>query len=505
MSYDPNNVQLLVVDRGTNKLYRLNPANGNLINSFSLANVSSNISYPVAADAAQDGTLFILDRLTLAIYNYTDLAYVSYSPAFIARDLLQSMGGHKFSEFDFSWNVTAAQMSGLKCRDVINKTTDVVTYIFTLLQQFNVAFSIRFGKFSLFWITWANFTTTGKLVKEKDIKLTSFNPQKEMNQYFNTAQCTYAQNAFLGTDTTSDTYVSTAGIAFNNGKQVTQQFKLDQVYRRADIDELMSLYVKLAVPDPEFITATFGFRVIRAQIQDFFQLLFSEDGIDPKTGAPIISGRRYNNIPCMIRSLKYDLSTMEVGIKLWSLGTTQFGSYVPPGAFVGGESDKIVLTNYGRLGYISPMGTITAVGSNTLTLANVSSMDAEHRTYSPIGLVWTPGYKCALVDGVTKETLQTLTIASVSLGVVTFVETIVGASNTTKNGAGFVNGGTFLQYADYDNLTSVQRALFASFSPPTAAYPTSGSAELTEQQGGLHDFDDGGLPYVLYPIGFTSF
>lgn len=504
IGYDPATAQLLVVDNSTFTFYRLNPSDGSEVSSIALADVSTDLTNVVGVCTAQDGTLFFLDSGVLSVYNYNDLSYASVNPAFIARDLLQSYAGHTFSDFDLSWNSTARQLSAFKARVVINKNVTLVSYVSALMRQFNTVFSLRFGRFSLFWITFANFTTTGRLVTEKDIRDSSFTPKKEMNQYFNAANATYAPNAFSNVNVTSDTYVSAAGISFA-GREIIKTLDLPAMYRRLDIDDIMPLYVRLAVPDPEFTDVTFGFRMLRAQIHDFINVLFTDDAIDPNTGIVMKSGRRYDNIPCMVRKIQYDLTTMSVTMKLWSLGSTEFTGYVPTGVHVGGQHDKIALSNLGRLGRVSPIGTITSSSTNTLTLANADGQNAQTRAGAG-GFAWTPGYSLSLVDGATRAVVQTLTIASVSGATITFNENLaVSVTNTVKNTAGFVVGGHFLQYSNYSNATQQQRSTFASFTKPTGTYPTSASQETQEQRAGLHSFADGGLPYILYPAAYTGF
>lgn len=504
VAYDSVNREVLTVDRTTNSYYRLNETTGALILKTSLTKVDSTVSFVSGLSVAQDGTLFLMEANLLSIYNYNDAATASTNPAFIARDLLQHYGGHTYDDFDLSWNQTAAQLANFQCRVSVDKGVNMITYINSVLRQFNTVFSLKFQKFSLFFINFANFRTNGRLITEKDIKAGSFKPEKEINQYFNAATANYSTSPFDGTAVSSDNYVSTSGISFAGGKEVQRTFDMPSLYRRQDIDYLMPLFVRLSVPEPEFVTATFGFRLIRSQIQDFVSLLF--DGNTNPVSGKKESGRRFNNVPCMIRKMTYDLGPMTVQMKLWSLGTTPFNGYVPPGKTVGGQGDKIVLTNLGRLGRVSPTGTITGSSSNTLTLAVQDGATAQARSNAGAGLTWKPGYKVSIMDGTTKLAIRTLTIQSVSANTITFVENITAtASNTVKNAAGFITGGTYLQYASYDLSTTEQAANYASFSKPTANYPTSTSQEIAEQRGGLHSFDDGGLPYVLYPAAFTGF
>lgn len=501
IGYDNVNSQVLCADRTTNKFYRLDDSDGSLDASTLLSTaIDEDVAYVTGVCVAQDGTLLFLDRGTLSVYNYSDASYTNYNPCFIARDMLQKMGGHTYDEFDLSWNETASQLSGYKARAVVKDKTTMITYVNNLLKQFNVMMFSKFNKYALFWMTFANFTVDNKDVKEIDIKEGSFKPSKEISQYFNSAVADYDRREFQGKSLQSDTYVSAAGIAFA-GQEVNKKLSLPNVYRRTDIDRIIPLFVRLAVPEPEFIEVTLGFRLIRAQMQSFVNFTF-DDSVDCDGST---SGRRFTNVPCMIRKISYDLNAMTVKMRLWSLGGTEFPGYTPSGAFVGGYADKITLTTVGRLGRISPIGTITDSDTNSVDVSEVDSQDAETRTHVSAGLAWQAGYKVALINGETKAVVQTLTIASVSGDTITFVEDFDDSvDNTSTNSAGFITGGHYIQQADYDNLSAEQKDVFASFSPPTSAYPTSRAKELEQQRGGEHSFtSDDGLPYVLYPQDFT--
>lgn len=503
ISMDNTTDSLVAVDRATNSFYRISKADGSLISSFPFSDIADNISFVTGVSVAPDGTLFFVDQGLLTVYNYNDMDSAETNPAIIARDLLQKFGGHKFDEFDLSWMQTARQLSTYKCRYVFDKTAKMVDAINALLRQFNTVFHLRFNKYSIFYITFENFRTTGKTVKEKDIKEGTFKPGKETSQYFNSATATYGQSPFTDSTSTSDTYVSPAAISFAGG-ETNKQLDLPNVYRRADLDKLMPLFVKLAIPDPEFVTVTFNFRQIRTQMQDFLNVLFDGD-VNCKTGKKE-SGRRYNNVPAMVRSIKYDLNYMTVEMKLWSLGNTPFPGYDGQGRTVGGVDEPIVLSNIGRLGRISPTAYINSSTINSITVSDVYGVAAEDLTHVKAGLAFRPGYKLDLVDGSTKEVVQTLTIDTVVGSVITFVEDITATvSPTVLNAAGFVESGVYAQYSTYVNATILQRQQFASFTRPTTNYPTSKTQELEEQRGGVHNFDDSGVPYVLYPSSFQEY
>lgn len=503
VSYDTQTLQLTYVDRATNRFYRVDETTGGLISSVLLTTVSSDLSFVSGARVAQDGTLVFLDQGTLGVYNYNDMADAYTNPAVIARDLLSRFGGHSYEEFDLSWMQTARQMAVYRARTVIDSKTDVVKAASTLLNQFNTVLHLRFQKYALFYITFSNMVTSGKKMLEKDLAIDTFKPGKEINQYFNSANANINVMPFAGTTSTSDTYISPAAVSFA-GREIPKTLDLPSVYRRQDLDRLMPLYVRLAAPEPEFIEVTCGFRLIRLQIQDFISLTFDEAGVTEYGVVPKASGRRFTNVPGMIRKIGYDLDAMTVSLKIWSLGNTAFPGYTPPGVVIGGAGDVILLSTLGRPGHVSPVGTITASSTNSVTLTAVLGQNAESRLANGYK-AWVAGYTVDVLDAATKAVVQTLTIAGVSGSVVTFVEDLaVSLTPTVKNTSGFAVAGHLLQYSTYSTSTLAQQGIFASFGKPGATYPTSRSQEIAEQRSGAHNFDDSSLPYLLYPLSYSS-
>ncbi len=504
ITYDEQEDNVLFTDKANNALYRVSPVDGERISQLKYINVATNISNVSGIAMVQDGTIIFIDQGLLSLYNYSDLTDLSNNPAAISRDLLSNFAGHTYEEFDLSWMQTTRQISHMRTRFAFDKRTDLVKAINSLLGQYNIVLHFRFLKYSLFYIHFDNFRTTGKAVGEKDIVANSFKPGKEMNQYFNAANATINLDPFAGTSDNSDTYISAGAVSFA-GKEYPKTLSMPNVYRRADVDIIIPLLVRLGAPEPEFIDVKFTHRIIRSQMQDFFQLTFDESQDQLIPGVEKKSGRRFTDTPTMIRKLSYDLGPMTTQMKLWSLGGTQFGAYVPDGPFTGGEDDIIVLSTIGRQARISPTGTITADTLNTLTLEDVGGQNAETRADAGARFAWVAGYKVAIVDGTSKEELQVLTIASVSGQVITFVEDItVSITNTTKNTAGFVDGGHMLQYSNYTVVDQLQKDIFGSFGRPAGAYPNTKTKELEQQRAGDHNFADNSSPYILYPILFTS-
>jgi len=501
LSVDTVAGNLALVDRVTQKFYRIDRTTGAFISSFDLSDIATEVDFAVGVATSRDGTIFVLNRSDLSVYNYNELSTASTNPGFIARDLFQSFAGKKSGDFDISWNETSRNdLSAFKARLYVGKRTTLVKEISKMLQNFNTAMFLKFGKLALFFITFDNFKDDGDLIREGDIAEGSFTPSKEINQYFNAAFSDFRDAPFSGDTKVSDTYISSSGVS-SAGKQIQKALKLLTVYRRADLDVLMPLFVRLAAAEPEFLKLKATWRLLFTQAMDFRRISFTE-APDCVTGLKK-GGRRFDNIPAFVRKYTLDLENMGIELKMWSLGTTAFGNFVPSGNPSGGDGDKIVLTNLGVPGFISPIGVITASAVDSVTLEDVGGDNAEDRLETSVGNAWVAGYRVEVVDTADMTVQATLTILSVSGQVVTFTANHgLTIQNSVKNLSGFVTTGYILQYAKFGSDQVTQKGIYAYYGRPEVGYPASASAEVDEQKSGAHNFDDGNLPYVLHPKDF---
>jgi hypothetical protein len=499
IDFDVNLNHLLVIDRTTNKFFRINPTTGALISGsdFVLTKISTAVNYPIGIGYYIDGTIFVLNKSDLSIYNYNEWANASSNIGFICRDILQSYAGKTAYDFDLLWNETArVSLSEYKARVYIGDQVNAINKVFKLLSSFNANAYIRFQKYALFQINFHNFKTDGDLIREGDIKSGSFNPSKEYNQYFNIATATYKDYPFSGSKTASDTYSSPTGIALA-GREITKALDFSPVYLRTDLDKLMPLFIRLAAAEPEFVNLSVGFRFLFIQPCTFFNINF----VDLEKGK--VSGRRYSMIPSFVRSINMQLDTMEIKLKLWSLGTTQFGTFNPGGTVAGGQNDTIILTNLGTTGYVSPVGKITNSTINSVDLSIVNGANAQYRTDNMVGNAWKQNFKVDIIDASNQEILETKEILSVVGNTITFTTDLVTTIvPTVLNAAGFISSGHYLKFSAYSVADQTQKAKFGFFSKPIDGYPTTTTKETEELRAGKHKFDDGRISYVLYPYNY---
>ena len=501
ISIDNNSDEMLVIDRETLKFYRVDPATGALISSQDVSDVNLAIDFPVGISHFQDGTIFVLSRSDRTVYNFNEFPDANENPGFIARDLLQNYAGRTSFDFDLRWNEQSRNSLTYFSRLYIDTKVNIVTFLNGFLQEYNAMLYNRFQKYSLFHIEFANFKTDGKILKEKDIKKNSFRPSKEFNQYFNSCIVKYADAPFSGETLESDTYISPLGVQLA-GREVSRNLNWPSVYRREDLDSLIPLFVRLASAEPEFLELTVGFRFLFAQLATFYTINYND--FDSEL-AKTVSGRRFDNIPTFVRKATFNLDTLEVGLKLWSLGTTSFGDFTPEGVTAGGQFDDIVLTNLGTPGHISPIGEITGSGANSVNLADVEAIDAENRQNPVTGLAWPPNAFIDIIDAATQLILETKQIESISGDEITFTENLTTTIVLpTKNAAGFFNAGHFIRYSTFDKVTNDQTTKHCYFGPPQEGYPSTTSDEIEEQRASKHNFSNGRLPYVLHPVGFVQ-
>lgn len=501
ISSDVNKNEIIVVDRETKTFFRINPLDGTLVLDSEhdlLTEVSDSFTLPVGVAYSEDGTVYLMNRQDRSVYNFNEHVGMNENAGFIARDIVQSYGGLTGYDFDLSWNQTSREgLNDFKTRAYIDEQTTTTKAAQDILKSFNTTLYLSFKKYALFFIHFDNFRTDGKTIREGDIKLGSFKPKKEYNQYFNSSVGKYLHLPFTGSSIDTDNYMSPTGVQLA-GKEIPKKIDLKNLYLREDADKIMPLFVRLAAAEPEFIDISLGFRFLFAQPCSFYNLNF----IDLTESSS--SGRRFKNVPCFARKIQIDLDKLEVKLKLWSLGTTLFGDYVPVGTVGGGANDDIILTNLGTAGYVAPTGTVLSTVGKALTIEDVAGENAEQRTATITGKAWRTNFKIAIKDGATKETKQIVTIESVLNGVINIREDLeLTVLPTEKNVAGFITGGHYIEYCTFNESTEDQYKYYAFFGKPVEGYPNSTTDEIEEQRSGSHNFDNGRLPYVLHPQDFV--
>ena len=132
------------------------------------------------------------------------------------------------------------------------------------------------------------------------------------------------------------------------------------------------------------------------------------------------------------------------------------------------------------------------------------AVDAENRSENVVGKAWKSPYVVAVIDGATHEVLEILTIDTVVGQVVTSTTVpVTSIANTVKNASGFIVGGNYLRYANFDDVVQAQTTFFGYYGLPLEGYPLTTTQEIEEQRSGTHNFGNGRLPYVLHPVGFV--
>lgn len=494
---DVNLKQLLIMDRYSGKVFRVNELDGSFVSEISLINkVSSTFKQGRGVGYYIDGTIFLLNKQDLSIYNYNEFVGASENIGFIVRDILQKYVGKTTFDFDLKFNQTCREsLSQFKARFSINEKTKTITKINEVLQSFNCSLYLNFQKYSLFHIDFKNFRSDGLILREGDMRLNSFNPKKEFNQYFNSAYAKYKERPFSSNSISSDNYVSPTGVQLA-GKEIKKELQLNSVYRREDIDYLVPLFVRLAAAEPEFVSVTVGFRFLFAQMNTFYNINF-KDIFNPKEK----SGRRFDNIPSFVREIKLNLDSLEIDFKLWSLGTTQFGNFKPIGIVGGGQNDQIILTNLGTAGYVAPTGIIISATENKTIIADSNGMNAESLETPTVGKAYSTGYILGLYNGLDHSLIEMIEIDQVSSSEITFKTNFLNTVlPTVLNEDGIIIDGHYLKYVDFYQAREEQKKNFCFFGNPTVGYPLTTSQEIEEQRAGLHNFENGRLPYVLYPF-----
>ena len=241
----------------------------------------------------------------------------------IAKKLLQ-FGGVTSDLFDSTWdnfyNSKINQDHNVRCyiNDVDIKTID---YVVELLVQIGIILTMKESKgkmkFSLIWDNLEFYKLSTYRITSYDIELDSVSIDRELNQYFNTANAKFNYNP--ATDdlayATVDLYEPNAiirdanlNVWFKREDKGEGNFEFPNLYIESEVQQVLKYRIANATPNSEMITMKLSWRHLGLQIGDFV----------------ILNHNRYVNVPCQVRSIKLDANGSSIEVKLRSLENINF-------------------------------------------------------------------------------------------------------------------------------------------------------------------------------------
>ena len=296
------------------------------INYILLGNSSTKPSYTSGGFYGQIGMCrFRMNNTSFVYNNFTvyGVAQDSTDVVAMARSLLR-MGGATDDLFDTSWDnyykskVTQQYNARVYIADTDAKTVD---YAVEMLGEVGLVLTMREDngkmKFSLIWDNLDYYKLSDKRITSYDIEFGSVSIDRELNQYFNTANAKFnyspAEDTLIAQ--TND-YIEPAAVErdadlniwFNRDDKGQGSFEYNCLYVPDDVYQALQYKIANSTPNSEMITLKLSWRFLDIKIGDFVKLNY----------------KRYVDVPCQVRSVKIDANGSSVEVKLRSLESVNF-------------------------------------------------------------------------------------------------------------------------------------------------------------------------------------
>lgn len=172
-------------------------------------------------------------------------------------------------------------------------------------------------KFSLIWDNLGFYEKSDYRITSYDIELNSVSIDRELNQYFNTANAQFNFSP-AGDDlcySTGDLYEPAAvlrdgnlNLWFKREDKGFGSFEFPNLYIESEVQSVLKYRIANSTPNSEMITMRLSWRHLGLQIGDFV----------------ILNHGRYVNVPCQVRSVKIDANGSSLEVKLRSLESVNF-------------------------------------------------------------------------------------------------------------------------------------------------------------------------------------
>lgn len=257
----------------------------------------------------------------------------------IARDILETYGDVDPGDFDPSWNTlrdkaspAVSAIANIKARAWVREEQDVLGYVKSLLSQVRVELfvdrDLQLKLFPLHFDAWQ--ASPSYVVRNWDCEKGSFQPQIDNRNNFNRARGAYNFLPDVGENAYVTRYQRNQAAINQSGEAVTRAILYPNLHVETDVKNQVVETLKIASSYREVVSVNLTPRAFLRDVGGFVSVQID-------IGSSVISG-----VPCLIRELSYDPSSLKIPVKLWSFQMMPFGSWNPGYAgIVGGQTATI--------------------------------------------------------------------------------------------------------------------------------------------------------------------
>lgn len=256
-------------------------------------------------------------------------------------DMLTRFGGLVGGDFSANWAAyeskvapAVSAIASIKSRVWIQESTALFEYVASMLEQVRLEpFVNRNNKFDLSSLHFDDFQSkfagAGFTVKNWDVVRGSFSPKIDERNNWNRARADYDYNPPNGQNRRGTPLFRNNDAVNQAGKPISKLVVFPNLYIESDVVNQLKEMLKLASSYSEMVSVGLTSRAILNELSDFIKL-------DVKIGSI-----EMENVPAMIRSIRYSPTGLELPMTIWSFQMVNFPGYTGPNGTVGGYDATI--------------------------------------------------------------------------------------------------------------------------------------------------------------------
>jgi len=257
----------------------------------------------------------------------------------ISQDILETFGDVSPSDFDPNFGTLPSKSSpsqddiaGTRFRVWIQDQLPAMEFVLSLLEQMRLEIFIERETLDLKLNTlhFSDFDASPSFrVENFDVVKNSMVLAIDERNVFNRAKAEF--NFLPAVDRNArETGLFKNAAAIAQTKEISKLVVFPNMYERPSVEDQLGEILRLASSSYEVINVNLTWRALLLDIADFVKL-------DVKIGSA-----EFSDVPCLIRSIGYDPTGLQIPMRLWSFQMTPFDGFEPGFAGTVGGFDATI-------------------------------------------------------------------------------------------------------------------------------------------------------------------
>lgn len=245
-----------------------------------------------------------------------------------ARHILETYGGLSSGNFHANWDTyrdkstpSQSAIANIVCRVHLEEANGAVAFARSLLAQ--VRLEAFFDREDLFKINalhfedWAPPDAAVLNIENRDVEENTFEPAIDEKNNFNRAQGFYKRSPIKGEETRQTRVQRNQAAIDQIDKEISRHIDFPNLIFEADVKNQVVEILRLASATIETPAFTTTWRAILRDMGEFMTLNIK------------IGSVQLDNVPCMIREIRYNPQGFKLPMRVWSFAMCPYPGYTP--------------------------------------------------------------------------------------------------------------------------------------------------------------------------------